>query len=136
MVLRHLHWLGTVGPVTTRLSLICIGAFAGVEPFHGLGQLTPAQLASLFPSRRPITRAEVNAGSDVWRAFTSDDPRALNLIVHRGMAELPFMQGAIRRYLEEFPGLQDGLSRTERAVLREIRYAARSARELFHALQG
>lgn len=136
LLARHLHWLGTSAPGRTRLSLICIDGFPGVEPFHGLGQLTPAQLASLFPSRRTITRAELSAGADVWRALTSDDPRPLNVVAARGIRELPFMQGALRRYLEEFPGSRDGLSRTERFVLNALREQPRSARDLFLALQG
>jgi uncharacterized protein DUF1835 len=135
LLARHLHWLGTRGPAETRLSLICIDAYPGVEPFHGLGQLTPAQLATLFPARQPIVRRQLNAGADVWRAFTSDDPRGLNLIVQDGLEELPFMAGALKRYLEEFPGAADGLSRTERAVLLELRDAPRRARELFLAIQ-
>ena len=37
------------------MSLICIDRFPGVERFIGLGQLDPAQLASLYPSRRQVT---------------------------------------------------------------------------------
>jgi hypothetical protein len=134
LLARHLHWLTTAGPAPTHLSLICIDAFPGVEPFYGLGQLTATQLASLFPSRRPIAREQVSAGADVWRAFTSDDPRGLAVVARHGVPELPFMAGAIQRLLEEFPG-PDGLSRTERTVLREIRHAPRSARDLFLAFQ-
>lgn len=135
LLARHLHWIGTCGPADTRLSLICIDAFPGVEPFHGLGQLTPPQLASLYPSRRPMIREQLNAGADVWRAFTSDDPGALNVVAARGSAGLPFMAGAVKRYLEEFPGIRDGLSRTERVVLNALREGPRSARDLFVVAQ-
>ncbi len=135
LLARHLHWLGTHGQVRTALSLICIDRFPGVERFAGLGQLSPADLARLFPTRQPVTPGHLRAGADVWRAFTSDDPRGLNAIVRHGVTELPFMAGALKRHLEEFPHVRDGLSRTERAVLDSIRQSPRGARELFLALQ-
>ncbi len=38
--------------------LLCVEAFPGIELFHGLGQLAPAQLASLYETRRPVTEAQ------------------------------------------------------------------------------
>lgn len=134
LIARHLHWLGTHGHLRTRLSMVCIDRFAGIEPFHGLGQLHASQLASLFPARQPITRETLAAGADVWRAFTSDDPRALCAIVQYGVDALPFMAGALRRHLEEFPGADDGLSRTERTILGELATAPRSPAALFRAV--
>jgi hypothetical protein len=131
LLARHLHWLGTQGQADTRLSLICIDRFPGFERFDGLGQLTPPQLGSLFPSRQPLTPAQLRAGADLWRAFTSDDPGGLNVVAQRGVVELPFAAGAIRRLLEEFPGVQDGLSRTERTVLEQVREGPRDWREVF-----
>jgi hypothetical protein len=135
LLARHLHWLGTQGQVGTQVSLICIDRFPGVDRFAGLGQLSPSDLATLFPTRQPVTPAHVRAGADVWRAFTSGDPRALNAIVRHGVAELPFMSGALKRHLEEFPHVRDGLSRTERAVLESVASSPRDVRELFIALQ-
>ena len=135
LLARHLHWLGVQGPVDTRLSLICIDRYPGVEPFHGLGQLTPEQLASLFPQRQRITAAMIRAGSDLWRAFTAPDPRALEVVATRGIPELPFIAGAMMRFLEEFPGTGDGLSRTERTVLRAIARGLHDPSEIFLAVQ-
>src|SRR5262249_49963422 len=46
--------------VGTRLSLICIGDFPGIDDFRGLGQLTAEQLASLFPLRQPVTAEQTD----------------------------------------------------------------------------
>ena len=135
LLARHLHWLGTQGHVGTTISLVCIDRFDGVARFTGLGQLSPSELATLFPAREAVSKGQLRAGADVWRAFTSDDPGALNAIVRHGMPELPFMAGALKRHLEEFPHVADGLSRTERAVLEAIREGARGTRELFLHLQ-
>lgn len=33
-----------------RADLLCIDAFPGIDPYHGLGQLSPDQLASMYTS--------------------------------------------------------------------------------------
>ena len=38
-----------------KIELLCVDAFPGIEPFHGLGQLQPEQLGSLYQSRRPVS---------------------------------------------------------------------------------
>lgn len=35
--------------------LLCVDAFPGIEPFHGLGQLQPRQMASLYGHRTSVT---------------------------------------------------------------------------------
>lgn len=120
ILLRHLHWIATLGPQRTRFSLICIGAFPGIENFAGLGQLSPGQLASLFPRRRTITSEQIHAGRRGWELFGAPDPGPLQAWVQNGVRSLPFMAGAIRRHFEDFPSTRDGLSRTERQMLTAV----------------
>src|SRR5688572_7717697 len=61
-----------IQPETTA-DLICIGSFPGVEPFHGLGQLTAPQLASLWPSRRRVGSAQLSVATRAWKALCSSD---------------------------------------------------------------
>ncbi len=136
LLARHLHWLTTQGDCATRVSLICIDRFPGVDHFVGLGQLSPPDLATLFPGRQELSHEQWRVGADVWRSFTDDDPRSLEAIAARGVAGFPFMQGAIARQLEEFPGESDGLSRTERTILAALANGPRSPRDLFRAVQG
>jgi hypothetical protein len=138
LLARHLHWLGTQGHTRTRLSLVCIDRFPGAprgDRFNGLGNLLPEDFLALFPQRQPITDEHLGAGADVWRAFTDADPRALNALTVHGVASLPFMAGAIARHLEEFPGVADGLSRTERNILETVAGQPLSPHDLFLALQ-
>jgi len=44
-----MHWFAGRDLGLTKLSLICINEFPGVQIFHGLGQLNEEQLLSLFP---------------------------------------------------------------------------------------
>ena len=117
LLLKHLDWFSRRPLGHTRLSLICIGEFPGFEPFHGLGQLDPDQLTSLLSTRQPVTGGQLALGSQAWRAFTAPDPTELDVIAQGEVDELPFVGGALRRFVEEYPARGTGLPRTERAVL-------------------
>jgi RNA polymerase sigma factor (sigma-70 family) len=99
------------------LSLVCIGEHPAVPSFKGLGQLTPHQLASLFETRGPVDDGAIALGRDAWEAYTDPDPRALERFLGRDLSRLPFLGRALHRHLEEYPGVHDGLSRTERTLL-------------------
>ncbi|HEX7180977.1 MAG TPA: hypothetical protein VF756_03985 [Thermoanaerobaculia bacterium] len=101
----------------TRLSLICIGEFPDIEPFHGLGQLTPEQLGPLLETRQPVTREQLNLARHTWRVFCSPEPIGIEVALRRDTSALPFLAGALQRHLEEFPSTRNGLSRTEHQAL-------------------
>ena len=120
----------------TELSLICIGEFPGILPFHGLGQLTPQQMATLLPKRQRVYEGQKLLARDAWRAFCSPDPTGLEAILGRDTSPLPFLAGALRRHLEEFPAVPDGLSRSERQILRALHQGAVTFEEVFRATQA
>lgn len=117
------------------LRLICIGEFPGVVPFHGLGQLTPAQLAGLFPTRQAVTPAQLALGQAAWDALTAPSPRALERILAQDTTALPWLAGAIHRLFEEYPEVGTGLSRTERMILEQLREGPATAVDLFLGAQ-
>ncbi|HEX7240581.1 MAG TPA: hypothetical protein VF263_09960 [Longimicrobiaceae bacterium] len=119
-----------------RASLVCIGAFPGVEPFHGLGQLTPEQIASLFPGRVPVARAQLDLAQAAWAAFRSPDPTRIEDVLDGDTSALPFLRAALLRHLEQLPAVGDGLSRTERQLLEAVADGARGPREVFLADQA
>lgn len=99
------------------LRLIMIGEHPEVSPFYGLGQLTPTQLAALFPARLPATPDQLALGRAAWAAFRSPDPRDVEVLVASDTSALPYLGAALVRHLEEFPDTDAGLSRTERQIL-------------------
>lgn len=119
-LIQLLDWFSGQERGATTLSLICIGGFAGVEPFHGLGQLTPGQLHELYPSRQPVTAAELRLGQSAWQAFRAPDPTAIERMIADDTTALPFLAAALRRHLEQFPAVDSGLSRTERQILQLV----------------
>jgi hypothetical protein len=122
ILIRHLDWFARHehargGSERTTLSLICIGEFPGVEGFAGLGQLSPDQLASLLGTRQRVTVRQIELGRSAWRAFTASDPTSIERILERDTSALPFLSGALVRFLEEYPAVGSGLPRTERQIL-------------------
>jgi hypothetical protein len=120
----------------TPISLICINTFPGVEPFHGLGQLNDDQLASLYPNRKPVTDEQLIVAREAWAAVRSPEPSAIQRLLDRGTDALPFLAEALVRYLEQFPAVDTGLSRTEQQVLDALRDGPKTPAELFSRSQS
>jgi len=99
------------------VTLICIGSFPGRPDFHGLGELSAPELASLFDTRRPVTDAEYTLAENAWRAFREPTPEALDRLRQSDMSAMPYLARALGRFLENYPSTRDGLSRSERRLL-------------------
>jgi len=128
-----LHWFAGRELGHTKLSLICIDEFPGVRVFHGLGQLTAEQLASLWPQRSEITSAQLDLGASAWQAYSSDDARGLIWLLRSDLAALPFLRNALVKHLERFPSIRNGLGRVENASLSLIATGCHKFSSLFPA---
>jgi hypothetical protein len=120
----------------TRLSLICIGDFPGIKRFIGLGQLTPAELATLLPQRQPVTRRQFALARQTWRALNYHRPNELNRIARMRTKALPYLPAAILRYLAQYPSISNGLSQTEQWAVEAIAEGAKTPMELFPLVQN
>lgn len=107
-------------PGRTRISLICIGEYPGVERFRGLGYLEVDQLRGLFGTQHPVTAEEFDLARRAWAAFCSPDPRELEQLLGGDTSALPFLEGALVRHLQEYPSSKNGLSRTEELALQVV----------------
>jgi len=110
-----------------RVSIVIVGDYLGRQP--------PDRMRALFAERQPVTAAMLAAGHMAWRAFTSPDPRVIEGLLAEDVKRqpLPFLQAALRRHLEEFPGVGHGLSRSEHQALEVIAAGASSLAEAFVA---
>ncbi|MEM7160375.1 MAG: DUF1835 domain-containing protein [Myxococcota bacterium] len=116
------------------LSIVCIDRFDGVEPFHGLGQLSSTALRSLHRVRAPVGDDLLELGTEVWAALCEPSPRSLHAIAESGTVALPIMAGALSRHLQELPWIDTGLSLTERLTLDALESGPVSAGSLFRTL--
>jgi hypothetical protein len=135
-LLQLLSWFAEAATWSGSLSLISIDVFPGHPTFHGLGELSPPELASLFPSRHTVSQAELALGRDAWAAFRSPNPEAIERIISANGSALPFLSAALRRHLEEFPSTRDGLSRTQRELLEVLTDGVSTPHAIFRAWQA
>lgn len=119
-----------------HVSLICASQFPGIRDFVGLGQLTSDQLTSLLDTRLAVSDAQFRLGRLAWDAFTAPDPTAIEQVLQEGTAPLPFLVAALQRHLQQFPSVDNGLSRTEQQCLSLLqRQGSLPAIKLFFAVQ-
>jgi hypothetical protein len=111
--------------------LVCVDSFPGIVPFHGLGQLLPDQLASLYEQRRRVTEDQFQFGERVDRAFALQDRAAFVELSNSRDAPLPWVPGAVARWLQEQPDEATGLGRLEQLALEAIHSGCRTPSEIF-----
>jgi PAS domain-containing protein len=119
ILIRLLWWFHRQG-IRVPMSLVCIDHHEGITRFLGLGQLTPDRFRPLYQRRTPNAEPQVQLACGAWEAFTADEPRRLEAFLASDTTALPFLASDLRRHLEDFPGLGDGLARSEREPLRAI----------------
>ncbi|MDE2826019.1 MAG: DUF1835 domain-containing protein [Bacteroidota bacterium] len=125
--------VGTKHCSTERQFLICIDRYPGVRSFRGLGDLTPVQIRHLFDMRKPINLPQFHAAADAWACFTSSKAVRHQAVADNSNTELPFLQAAYRRFLQEWPSIHNGLSRTEEHALRLIANGVSNPVEVLHS---
>jgi len=126
-LIQILDWFSEEDLGGTRLSLICSRAY--------LGPMTAEQLRPLFDQRHTVTGAELATAKSAWEAFRSREPAHLAALIDSDTSALPYLHDALLRHLQQFPSLDNGLSRAERQILQLTTSGAKSARELFPAAQ-
>jgi hypothetical protein len=116
-LIQLLTWLREHLPAIKPVTLVCIGSFPGRPAFKGLGELTPDELASLLETRQPVSDPQYAVARRAWQAFREPTPEALDNLRHEDTSALPYLAAALTRFLQEYPWVADGLSRTERRLL-------------------
>jgi len=117
-LIQLLTWIRPRIAQQTRVSLICIGSFPGRPNFKGLGELSTSELAPLLDTRHRVEPAEYDVAERAWQAFREPTPEPLDDLRRSDTAAMPFLASAVHRFLQEYPWTGDGLSRSERQLLR------------------
>lgn len=117
-----------------KAELICVDAFPGIEPFNGLGQLQPLQLAGLMDQRQPVSADQFRYAEAVDAAFARQDQNRLHLLSQQTKAPLPWVPAAVTRWLQEQPDPATGLGRLESLALKAIRGGCETPGDIFTAV--
>lgn len=119
-LIQLLSRVGRDRPTAARVTLVSIDSFPGHPDFMGMGQLEPADIASLFPRREPVTEEQFALAAAAWDAYKGQDRRRIEAFLHRETSALPYLAAALRRYLDELPIEAGGLTRSERRLLEQL----------------
>jgi Domain of unknown function (DUF1835) len=120
-------------PERGRAQLLSIDRHPAHPRFAGLGELSGAELAALWPQRRPLEEgafAVAGRAYDALRGGRSEELRALVGERHPG---LPFLGAALARLLEERPWSGQPVGRSERQILRAVAAGAATKEAVFAA---
>jgi hypothetical protein len=88
------------------------------------------QIAGRFEQRELLAPVQRDVARQCWRAFSSPDPATLEELAALPELPLPYLAAALRRLLEEYPWVGDGLSRSERNVLATVAAGAATLAEV------
>lgn len=116
------------------VELICLGAWPVGGRFIGLGQVPPDGLRALWRTRRRVAGPQLRLGQAVWAALRAPDPLALHAIAAAPTPAVPPMAAALHRHLQELPWTADGMSLTERLILKALRDGPRTPGAVFRTL--
>jgi len=112
--------------------LIVVDSFPGRPAFRGLGELSAAELETLWPTRQAAIPETLAAARAAWDAVRASEPVAL---AEWATGAAQFFVEAATRLLEELPAPRDGLSGTERRALESVAAGARTPAAAFVAAQ-
>ena len=104
-----------------KAELLCVDVFPGIEPYNGLGQLQPSQMASVYDQRKQVTSEQFQFAKIVDEAFANQDHNMLSELSKMTDAPLPWVPAAVTRWLQEQPDPETGLGRLEALALEAIR---------------
>lgn len=120
------------GARTGAVSLVSIGEYPGRAHFGGLGELTVSQLLKLRESAAvDVAPTAFDLGRRAWAAFTAAEPSGLRELARAQSGVLRHLGEALERLMQEYPWTDDGLSLTERRVLRAVEEGAAGPAEVF-----
>ncbi len=101
------------------ISLICLDTFPDVGPISCIGDLSPGQLMSLIPSRKTLTKNQMDTALRFWTIYTGEDPTLFNQFNIEEEIDPAFLSKTILNYKHLFPG-KNGLNTIENEILSHI----------------
>jgi len=125
-LVQLLDWFGTPMRRPARLSLICHARFVSL--------CSDEELQRDFAARSPVSDEQLGLGMDAWAALRAPTPEAVIDLLNADTNPLPFLRGALLRFLEELPA-RDGLARSERQLLAAVADGATTVGEAFRRSQ-
>ncbi len=85
-----------------------------------LGTQSEEDIFTLFQSRAAVLPAMATAAGLAWKAFSSEDPTALNRFLDAEVSDFPFLREGFLLHASRFPSTVNGLGEVERRAVAGI----------------
>lgn len=115
-----------------KAELLCVDAFPRIEPYNGLGQLQPSQMAFAYDQRKQVTSEQFKYAKIVDEAFANQDRNLFIELSKMTDAPIPWIPAAVTRWLQEQPDPETGLGRLETLALEAIRSGCKKPWDIFN----
>ena len=115
-LLQVIHTLAVIEP---KPRLTSIFSNPHITSFDQTATLTN------FRARQPLTEQQLHVGSSLWTAFTRGDYRRLEQVALSNDTTFPDLAPALYRWLEEFPWVTHGLTRSEFQIAESLNWHPR-----------
>ena len=114
----------------TVLKQVAIDRFDGLPNFKGLGQLSGAQLATLYPLAEPLTAHELALAARVWPAYADSDIGELTRLLAQDFGRLRFLRAALVAQLARLEVDPAALPLLEQQLLSLVQEAPKTYRQV------
>lgn len=97
----------------TKIKQVSVDSVPDEPFFKGMGQLTGAQLATLYLQAEELTEHELAVAGRVWRAYAEPEPLAVQKLLDADFGRLRFLKNALILHLQRFPFTSNHLNLIE-----------------------
>lgn len=119
-----------------HVELLCVDSFPGIEPYNGLGQLTPEQMSSVYNKRVPVSAEEFLYARHADEAFVFQKKNMFVALADLSEPFIPWIPAAVKRWLQERPNKKTGLGRLEQMALDAVRSGCETPLDIFIHVSG
>jgi predicted transcriptional regulator len=127
-LIQVLSWFSVNNDENIKLGLI--------STHHYIGECSKEEIIKLLHYEEKITKEHLNLAHKAWLAFQEPNPLVWFNLLDINTENLPFLENAIKRMIEEFPNTKNGLSRSAHQALLIISKGINNPREIFNKCQN
>ncbi len=113
ILIHVLDRLARLDLTTTKVTQVSVAG-------RGLGEFSSSEMSLLFDGRRKVSAQEYSVAAEAWRAFSSSNPRDIELFLKSEFTGLPYLKAALRRHLKQFPSASNGLNLLQKNALKSV----------------
>lgn len=127
-----LYYLSQLSVKLPPVSIVQLDHHPEVPNFRGLGMLQSHHLPPLFAARTYIQQEDWDLAREVWEAYSTGDPLALETLSHRPGRHLPYLGKALQAHLRRLPNVSNGLNAVEHFFLDRLALGKLRERDLYY----